>query len=49
MRGLPDRFWDPPKLSIQRVRGSASRGIERPADEADQSPSSGAEVKNAWI
>jgi hypothetical protein len=38
----------PTQHPIQRVPGVVSVGIKRPAREADHSPPSSAEVKNAW-
>jgi hypothetical protein len=38
----PGRVWSPP---IQWVPGALSKGIKRPAREADQSPPASAEVK----
>jgi hypothetical protein len=36
-------------IIISKVPGTLSVGIKRPGCEADHSPPSGAEVKNAWI
>jgi hypothetical protein len=38
----------PTQPLIQRARGTLSLGIKRPGREADHSPPSSAEVKNAW-
>jgi hypothetical protein len=38
----PDRLWCPPSLL------SWVPGVKRPGREADQSPPSSTEVKNAW-
>jgi hypothetical protein len=37
-----------PTQPIQRVQGVLSLGVRRPEREADNSPPSSAEVKNAW-
>jgi hypothetical protein len=39
---------EPTHLPIQWVPGALSLGVKRPGREADQSPTSSAEVKNAW-
>jgi hypothetical protein len=39
---------EPTHPPIQWVRGAISLGVKRPGREADQSPPSSAEVKNAW-
>jgi hypothetical protein len=44
--GHPDRLWGPP---FQWGLGDLSPGVKRPGNEADHSPPSSAEVKNAWI
>jgi hypothetical protein len=38
----------PTQPSIQWVQGAFSLGVKRPGHEADHSPPSSAEVKNAW-
>jgi hypothetical protein len=38
----------PTQLPIQWVLGALSLGVKRPEREADHSPPSSAEVKNAW-
>jgi hypothetical protein len=38
----------PTQSLIQWVPGALSLGVKRPGREADHSPPSGAEVKNAW-
>jgi hypothetical protein len=38
----------PPKPPIQRVLGTLSPGLKRPGREADHSPPSCVEIKNAW-
>jgi hypothetical protein len=38
----------PTQLPIQCVSGAFSLGVKRPGREADYSPPSSAEVKNAW-
>jgi hypothetical protein len=38
----------PPQPPIESVAGVLSLGVKRPKCEADHSPSSSAEVKNAW-
>jgi hypothetical protein len=40
----PNRLWDPPSLLLDE--GHFPGGVERPGREADNSPSSGAEVVN---
>jgi hypothetical protein len=44
----PERHWGPPSLLSSGYRGALSLGVKRPGREADHSPSSSAEVKNAW-
>jgi hypothetical protein len=39
----------PTQPPIQRVQGALSLGVKRLGREADHSPPSSAEVKNAWI
>jgi len=41
-------LW-PTQLPIQWVPGAPSLGVKLPEREADHSPPSSAEVKNAWI
>jgi len=43
----PERLWGPTQPPIQWVPGAASLGLERPGREADHSPPSRAEIKNA--
>jgi hypothetical protein len=38
----------PTQPRIQWIRGALSLGVKRPGREADHSPPSSAEVKNAW-
>jgi hypothetical protein len=38
----------PTQPPLKRVTGALSLGIKRPVREADHSPTSSAEVKNAW-
>jgi hypothetical protein len=38
----------PTQPPIQWIPGDLSLGVKRPGREADYSPPSGAEVKNAW-
>jgi hypothetical protein len=38
----------PTQPPVQWVPGALSRGVKRPGREADHSPPSSAEVKNAW-
>jgi hypothetical protein len=40
---------EPTQPPIEWVPGALSLGVKRPGREADHSPSSSAEVKNAWI
>jgi hypothetical protein len=40
---------EPTQRPIQWVPGALSLGVKRPGREADHSPPSSAEVKNAWI
>jgi hypothetical protein len=42
----PDRPRDPSSLLL--IPGALSPGVQRPGSEADHSPPSSAEVKNAW-
>jgi hypothetical protein len=44
----PDQLWDPPKPPIQFVPGALSLEVKWPGCEADHSPPSSADVKNAW-
>jgi hypothetical protein len=44
----PNRFWNPPSLLSSVFQGALSLGVKRPGYEADHSPPSSAEVKNAW-
>jgi hypothetical protein len=44
----PEQFWSPPSLLSGGYRGALSLGIKWPGREADHSPPSSAEVKNAW-
>jgi hypothetical protein len=44
----PDRFWGPPSLLSNGYQGALSLGVKRPGREADHSPPSSAEAKNAW-
>jgi len=46
-RSCPDPLWGSP-TSIQWVPGSLSMGVNGQGREADHSPPSSAEVKNAW-
>jgi hypothetical protein len=43
----PDRLWSPPSFLSSGYQGH-SLGVKRPGREADHSPPSSAEVKNAW-
>jgi hypothetical protein len=43
----PERLWDPPSLLSNGYRGALSLGVKRPGREADHSPPSRAEDKNA--
>jgi hypothetical protein len=43
----PDRFWGQPRLPSSGCR-SLTPGVKRPGREADHSPTSTAEIKNAW-
>jgi hypothetical protein len=45
---LPDRFWGPPNLLPNRYQGALSLEVKLPGREADHSPPSSAQVKNAW-
>jgi hypothetical protein len=40
---------EPTQLPIQGVPGALSPAVKRPGREADHSPPSSAEVKNAWM
>jgi len=44
----PDRLWVPPSLQPNGYRRALSLEVKRPDQEADHSPPSSAEVKNAW-
>jgi hypothetical protein len=45
----PERLWGPPSLLSNGYWGGGfSLGVKRPGREADHSPPSSAEVKNAW-
>jgi hypothetical protein len=44
----PDRLWNPPQPSIKWVPRALTLGVKWPGREADHSPPSSAEVKNAW-
>jgi hypothetical protein len=44
----PDRLWGPPNLPPNGLSGALSLGVKRPGREADNSPLSRAEIKNAW-
>jgi len=44
----PVRLWGPLSLLSNRYRGLCPPGVKRLRREADHSPPSGAEVKNAW-
>jgi hypothetical protein len=47
-RGRPERLWGPPSLLSNGYQEGLSLGAKRPGREADHSPPSSAEVKNAW-
>jgi hypothetical protein len=42
-------FWGPTQPPIQWVLGVLSLEVQQPGREADRSPSSSVEVKNAWM
>jgi hypothetical protein len=44
----PERLWSPSSLLSNGYWGVLSPGLKRPAREADHSPPTSAEVKNAW-
>jgi hypothetical protein len=44
----PDRLWSPTQPPIEWVIGALSLRVKQPGREADRSPPSSAEVKNAW-
>jgi hypothetical protein len=44
----PDKPWGPPSLLFNGHQGYLPSGVKRPGREADHSPPSSAEVKNAW-
>jgi hypothetical protein len=44
----PERLWGRPSLLSNGYLGALSLGKKRPGREADHSPPSSAEVKNAW-
>jgi hypothetical protein len=44
----PDRLWDPLSLLSKGYQGFFLLGVKRPRREADHSPPSSTEVKNAW-
>jgi len=44
----PDRLWGPPNLQSNGNQGALSLGIQRLGREADYSPPSSAEIRNAW-
>jgi hypothetical protein len=43
-----ERLWGPPSLLSNEYQELIPRGVKRPEREADHSPRSNAEVKNAW-
>jgi hypothetical protein len=43
-----DRLRGPPSLLTNGYQGALSLGVKRPKREADHSPKSSAEAKNAW-
>jgi hypothetical protein len=43
----PERLWGPPSLLSNGYQGVLSLGVKRPGREADHSPPSSAEVRNA--
>jgi len=43
-----DRLWGSPSLLFNGYRGTISPGVKRPWRQADHSPPSSADVKNAW-
>jgi hypothetical protein len=44
----PERFWSPPSLLSNGYREALPLGAKGPRREANHSPPSSAEVKNAW-
>jgi hypothetical protein len=44
----PDQLWSPPSLLSSGLTGVLSLGVNRAGREADHSPPSSAEAKNAW-
>jgi hypothetical protein len=46
---LPKGLWGPPNLLSNGLPGAPSPDVKRQGREADHSPPTGAEVKNAWI
>jgi hypothetical protein len=44
----PDRLWGPPSLLSSGYQGMLCLRVKRPEREADHSPPSSSEIKNAW-